>query len=93
MVGRMPPSSALDASPTPVDATPEPVRLRVDVYDALARRKGHESVAAQAAWHGISVSQLFNLRAGRSMPGLDTAMRMAADLGVPVEVIWERVTS
>jgi hypothetical protein len=64
----------------------------VDVYDALAASKGHPTVADQALWHEIGRSTLFRLRSGE-MPRMDTAMRMAADLGVAVEVIWERVAS
>jgi len=33
------------------------------------------------------------LRNGENVPRLDTAMRFAADLGVAVEVIWERVAA
>lgn len=68
------------------------VRLRTDVYDALAKAKGYPKPDAQAAWHGIARSAMFRLRAG-GVPRLDTAMRIAADCGVPVEVIWERVAA
>lgn len=67
-----------------------PVRLRVEVYDTLASAKGYRSVEAQAKWHGLNRGTLFDLRAGHTQPLLDTAMRMASDLGVAVEVIWER---
>jgi hypothetical protein len=66
------------------------VRLRVAVYDALAAARGYTKVEAQANWHGIARSTLFRLRGG-GVPEMATAMRMAVDLGVPVEVIWERV--
>lgn len=69
------------------------VRLRVDVYDALAAAKGYQTVEAKAEWHGIDRTTLFDLRGGKTTPRLDTAMRMAADLGVAVEVIWERVAA
>lgn len=68
------------------------VRLRVAVYDTLAAAAGYRSPEAQAAWHGIARSRMYQLRSGGS-PQLTTAMRMAADLGVAVEVIWERVTT
>lgn len=69
------------------------VRLRVDVYDALARAKGYSTVESQAGWHGVHRATLFNLRSGATVPRLDLAMRMAADLGVSVEVIFERVSA
>lgn len=72
--------------------TSDTVRLRTDVYDALAKAKGFPKPEAQAAWHGIARSAMFRLRAG-GVPRLDTAMRIAADCGVPVEVIWERVAA
>lgn len=68
------------------------VRLRVGVYDALAAAKGYRTVESQAAWHGLARSSMFRLRGGDT-PRLDTAMRIAADLGVAVEVIWERVAA
>jgi DNA-binding phage protein len=68
------------------------LRLRVDVYDPLAGAKGHPSVASQAEWHGLSRATLFRLRAG-GPPGLDTALRIAEDLGVDLPVVWEQVTS
>lgn len=78
-----------DLKDAPAQTSDARVRLRVDVYDALAAAKGKRSVAAQARWHEVGRSTLFRLRAGE-MPSMDTAMRMAADLGVAVEVIWER---
>jgi DNA-binding XRE family transcriptional regulator len=83
----MPETTPVDASATRVDV---PVRLRVEVYDVLAAAKGYRSVEAQAKWHGLNRGTLFDLRAGNTQPRLDTAMRMAADLGVAVEVIFER---
>lgn len=67
-----------------------PVRLRVSVHDALAARRGAHNITAQAALHGIHRSTMFRLRSGDRMASLDLAMRMAADLGVPVEVLFER---
>jgi hypothetical protein len=81
-----------DLQDAPTQASVAKVRLRVDVYDALAAAKGKRTVAAQAVWHEVGRSTLFRLRAGE-MPSMDTAMRMAADLGVAVEVIFERVAS
>jgi len=62
----------------------------VQVYDAIAAGLGHRTVASQAVWHGVARSAMFRFRSGGS-PRLDTAMRMAADCGVPVETIFERV--
>jgi DNA-binding XRE family transcriptional regulator len=75
-----------DASTDEADA---PVRLRVAVYDAIARSKGFATVESQAAWHEVARSTMFRLRGGDDMPRLDTAMRMAADCGVPVEALFE----
>jgi DNA-binding phage protein len=74
----------------PSQTTDGQARLRVEVYDTLAAAKGYSTVAAQAVWHGVSRSTMFRLRGG-DMPSLSTALRIAADLGVAVEVIWERV--
>lgn len=63
------------------------------MYDALAKAKGYRTVVAQARWHGIGRQHMSDLRSGRQAPRLDTAMRIAADLGVAVEVIWERIAS
>lgn len=63
-------------------------RLRLDVYDPIAKAKGYPKVQAQAAWHDLSRSQMHALRAGENVPRLDTAMRIAADCGVPVEVLF-----
>jgi hypothetical protein len=64
-------------------------RLRVDEYDRLAAAKGAKSVVAAAGLHNMPRTVLFEYRAGRRTPRLDVAMRMAADLGVPVEKIFE----
>jgi hypothetical protein len=87
-------STVTDVEPTdlkdaPTQTSDVRVRLRVEVYDALAAAKGKRTVAAQALWHEVGRSTLFRLRAGE-MPRTDTATRMAADLGVAFEVIWER---
>jgi len=66
------------------------LRLRVDVYDALAKAKGYDSVEALARLHGIHRSALFRIRAGTRGPRLETAMRMATDLDTTVENLFER---
>lgn len=67
------------------------VKLRVNVYDALATAKGYKTVESQAEWHGVHRSTMFRLREGRGDTSLSLAMRMAADLGTQVEVLFERV--
>lgn len=65
------------------------VKLRTERYADLARAKGHPTVVSQALWHGIARSSMFRLLAGGA-PMASTASRIAADLGVPFEFIWER---
>ena len=77
-----------DASPSENDAK---VRLRVEVYDALAAQRGAKTVVAQAKLHEIGRQHLFDIRSGRGRPSLSLAMRMAADMGTTVEALFERV--
>lgn len=63
-------------------------RLRVDVYDPIARRKGYETVTEQAIWHGIHRSTMHALRSGDGEPKLGTAMRIAEDCGVPIAKLF-----
>lgn len=82
--------------PTPKDDAPAPdgdggiTRLRIEVYDALAHTKGATTVVAQAALHGIGRQHMFDLRAGRKLPSLPLALRMAGDLTTTVEALFER---
>jgi DNA-binding XRE family transcriptional regulator len=69
------------------------IRLRVEVYDALAARKGLTSVTAQAKKHGIDRTNMSLIRAGRKGVSLPLAMRMAADLDTTVEALFGRVTA
>jgi hypothetical protein len=66
------------------------VRLRLNVYDPLAAAKGADTVLAQAKLHGVHRATMFGLRRGNS-PTLRLAMRIANDLGVKVEDVFERV--
>lgn len=66
-----------------------PVRLRATVYRALAAEMGARTVVACAAMHGMSRQALFRLLSGASTATLDVAMRMARDLGVSVEDLFE----
>lgn len=75
-----------DAPPGVIDAK---VRLRLEVYDALAAQRGVTAVVAQARLHGIGRQHMFDIRSGRSLPSLPLAMRMAADLGTTVEALFE----
>lgn len=66
------------------------VRLRVSVHDALAAQRGAHNIKDQAALHGIHRSTMFRLRSGERVASLELALKMATDLGVPVEVLFER---
>lgn len=66
------------------------VRLRVEVYDALAAKRGATTVVAQAKLHEIGRQHLFDIRAGRSLPSLPLALRMASDLETTVEALFGR---
>lgn len=65
------------------------VRMRVEVYDALAADKGAKTVAAAAELHHMARGQLFDYRSGRKSPNLATAMQMADDLDTTVDRIFE----
>ncbi|HEY9373778.1 hypothetical protein [Streptomyces sp.] len=82
---------------TPKTDGPSPkadgVRLRVEVYDALAEKRGLASITAQAERHGIGRTHMSHLRSGRKTAGLPLAMRMAADLGTSVEALFGRAES
>jgi len=80
---------ATDLQDASSQSTVDSVRLRTEVYDALAAAKGYKTAESQAIWHRTARSNWFRIRAG-GPPRLTTAMRVAADLGVAVEVIWER---
>lgn len=67
------------------------VRLRIEVYDALAAARGATTVVAQAKLHGVHRATLFRIRSGERLPSLELAMRMAADLGTTVEALFEQV--
>ena len=88
-VGGMVATQNSDAPPAESDAK---VRLRVEVYDALAEKRGATTVVAQAKLHEIGRQHLFDIRAGRARPSLDLAIRMAADLDTTVEALFGRVT-
>ncbi|HEY9370484.1 hypothetical protein [Streptomyces sp.] len=78
-----------DDPSAPTDAK---VRLRVEVYDALAaERAGVTKVVDQAKLHGINRQHMFRIRSGKWNPSLTVAMRMAADLGTTVDALFERV--
>lgn len=58
------------------------------MYDALASARGYTTVEAQAEWHGIHRSTMFDLLAGRTVPRLDTAMGIARDCQTTVESLF-----
>lgn len=68
-------------------------RLRVEVYDALAKTKGLGTVAAQAEYHGIGRQHMTALKAGRKSAGLGLALKMASDLNTTVEALFGRVAA
>lgn len=81
------------ATPKSDGATPKgdvELRLRLEVYDALAERHGVPTVAAQAALHGIHRGHMFRIRNGDRTPSLSLAMKMAADFGTTVEALFGR---
>jgi hypothetical protein len=63
-------------------------RLRRDVYDALTRERGANTVEAQARLLGIKTRTLWRIRAGGT-PSLPNAVRIAEQLGVPLAVVFE----
>lgn len=67
------------------------VRLRLEVYEALAAKRGVGKVVAQAKLHGIGRQHMFDIRAGRKLPSLPLAMRMATDMGTSVDALFEQV--
>lgn len=77
-----------DAAAAKPDA---PVRLRVEVYDALAKKRDATRVTDQARLHGISRAHMYRLRNGDQGVRLNLALRMAADLGTTVEKLFAAV--
>ncbi|MEU7620508.1 hypothetical protein AB0B27_31075 [Micromonospora rifamycinica] len=75
-----------DASTPRSDAK---IRLRLEVYDALAAQRGTRTVAAQARLHGIGRQGMSRIRAGKHLPRLPLAMRMASDMGTTVDALFE----
>lgn len=67
------------------------VRLRMEVYDALAAKRDVTTPVDQAELHGISRSQMYRIRSGEWQPSLPLAMRMAGDLGTTVDALFEWV--
>ncbi|MEU5938662.1 hypothetical protein ABZ807_05645 [Micromonospora sp. NPDC047548] len=85
----------MEPTPNPDAESPKPdaVRLRLEVYDALAKRKGLDTVAKQAERHGIGRTHMSLIRNGHKGAGLALAMRMAADLDTSVEALFGRTRS
>jgi DNA-binding XRE family transcriptional regulator len=69
------------------------IQLRLEVYDALAKSLGADTVAAQADLHGIGRQHMSEIRNRKKRPSLRLAIRMAADLGTTVEALIERRSS
>lgn len=66
------------------------IRLRSDIFRALTAERGATSIGEQVALTGVSRATLYRIRAGHP-PSLANAMRMAEALGVPMNVLFERV--
>lgn len=79
-----------DASTPQSDAK---IRLRLEVYDALAAKQNVRRVVAQARLHGIGRQHMFNIRSGRHLPSLPLAMRMASDMGTTVDALFEKIAA
>lgn len=77
-----------DAAPPEVDDVR--IRLRTEVYDALAARKGVNHRAAQAQLHGLDRAHFGRIYTGDRTPTLRTAMRIAFDLGTTVDALFVR---
>lgn len=65
-------------------------RLRLEVYDALAAKKGATTVKEQADLHDMHRGHLYRIRSGERQVSLSLAMRMATDLETTVEALFER---
>lgn len=66
------------------------IRLRTDIYDQAVAAKGVKSINEQVSLTGISRSTLWRIRRGES-PNLVSAIRISDALGVPLQVLFERV--
>lgn len=79
----------------PADATkPEAnatVRLRVQVFDALTASQGAHTEMDRAHLIGIHLTTMYRIKLGQMTPRLDLAMRIADQLGVRVEDLFELV--
>lgn len=86
----------MEATPKGNDESPKTnggIFLRVEVYDALAAKKGLTKVYEQAERHGIGRVHMSKLKNGRKGLGLALALRMATDLDTSVEALCERRAS
>jgi len=70
-------------------ATDGRLRLRREVFDALAAKRGAETVVAQAELTGVPRRTLYNLFAGTE-PSLATASKLALALGCRVGDLFEQ---
>lgn len=84
--------SLMEATPTEDAQSPrcDGVRLRLRLYDKLAANRGATTPTEQAAFHGISRAHMYRIRNGDRGLSLELAMKMAADLNVAVEDLFER---
>lgn len=83
----MPAMLKSDAAPPEGDVR---IRLRKEVYDALANAKNLRHKAARAQLHGLDRAHFGRIYEGDRVPTLRTAMRIAADLGTTVDALFVR---
>lgn len=70
--------------------TDEPsFRLRRDVFEALAAKRGADTIDQQADLTGVSRASLVRIRGGKS-PSLRNAARIAQALGVEIHVLFKQ---
>lgn len=63
-------------------------RLNVEVFDAWAARKGATTHDQRADLVRVDRATFIRWRSGQTSPSLDTALRIAALVRVPVDKLW-----
>jgi DNA-binding XRE family transcriptional regulator len=73
-------------------ATVDPGRLRlnVDLFDRLAARHGATTQQERANLIGVDRATFIRWRQGYTAPSLDTALRIAEQLGARIDKLWQR---
>jgi len=65
------------------------VRMRLDVFDLYAERRGAHTDADKARLIKVNRSTMWRYRYGKQQPSLDKAAKIAAVLGIPLETLIE----